>query len=178
MVITKLELQQALSARNAELEAARLRIAELEGDKAALQSELRASQAEAEMFARNALNFEQRLNVAEFQAGSLSSIIETLPGFVKPTDEAFGTFARCAKDAIETLRIDVHVRIAELAAANEAITIAKNLQRRCDAIETKPEAPKRDARKVYEFDPAKPGDFKRASQMARENGGSVRRIGQ
>jgi hypothetical protein len=36
--ITKLELQQALAARNAELEAARLRIAELEGDVAALKS--------------------------------------------------------------------------------------------------------------------------------------------
>jgi uncharacterized protein involved in exopolysaccharide biosynthesis len=38
--ITKLELQQALAARNTELEAARLRIAELEGDVAALKSKL------------------------------------------------------------------------------------------------------------------------------------------
>ena len=37
--ITKLELQQALAARNAELEAARLRIAELEGDVAALKAQ-------------------------------------------------------------------------------------------------------------------------------------------
>jgi hypothetical protein len=38
--ITKIELQQALTARNGELEAARLRIAELEGDVAALKSQL------------------------------------------------------------------------------------------------------------------------------------------
>ena len=38
--ITKLELQQALTARNAELEAARLRIATLEGDVAALSAKL------------------------------------------------------------------------------------------------------------------------------------------
>jgi hypothetical protein len=38
--ITKLELQQALTARNTELEAARLRIAELKGDVAALKSKL------------------------------------------------------------------------------------------------------------------------------------------
>lgn len=38
MTITKLELQQALSARNEQLAAARLRIAELEGDVSALKS--------------------------------------------------------------------------------------------------------------------------------------------
>ncbi len=37
---TKLELTQLLSARNSELEAARVRIAELEGDVAALKSQL------------------------------------------------------------------------------------------------------------------------------------------
>jgi uncharacterized protein involved in exopolysaccharide biosynthesis len=37
---TKLELTQLLTARNADLEAARLRIAQLEGDVAALQSRL------------------------------------------------------------------------------------------------------------------------------------------
>lgn len=37
---TKLELQQALAARNGELEAARLRIAELEGDVMALKGQL------------------------------------------------------------------------------------------------------------------------------------------
>lgn len=36
--ITKLELQQALTVRNTELEAARLRIAELEGDVASLKA--------------------------------------------------------------------------------------------------------------------------------------------
>ncbi len=40
MRTTKLELSQALQARNAELEAARLRIAELEGDVAALKAKL------------------------------------------------------------------------------------------------------------------------------------------
>ena len=40
MRTTKLELTQALQARNVELEAARLRIAELEGDVAALKSQL------------------------------------------------------------------------------------------------------------------------------------------
>lgn len=40
MRTTKLELAQALQARNAELEAARLRIAELEGDVAALKAKL------------------------------------------------------------------------------------------------------------------------------------------
>lgn len=45
--ITKLELQQALAARNAELETARLRIAELEGDVAALKTQVaRASSAQ------------------------------------------------------------------------------------------------------------------------------------
>lgn len=38
--ITKLELQQALNERNAQLEAARLRIAELEGDVAVLKGQL------------------------------------------------------------------------------------------------------------------------------------------
>lgn len=38
--VTKLELSQALAARNTELEAARLRIAELEGDVAALNAKL------------------------------------------------------------------------------------------------------------------------------------------
>lgn len=37
---TKLELQQALAERNTQLEAARLRIAELEGDVAALKGQL------------------------------------------------------------------------------------------------------------------------------------------
>lgn len=40
MRTTKLELQQALAARNTELEAARLRIAELEGDVMALKGQL------------------------------------------------------------------------------------------------------------------------------------------
>lgn len=42
--ITKLELQQALSERNAQLEAARLRIAELEGDINVLRMRLGAVQ--------------------------------------------------------------------------------------------------------------------------------------
>lgn len=46
--ITKLELQQALAARNTELEAARLRIAELEGDVAALQAQLGRERAHVE----------------------------------------------------------------------------------------------------------------------------------
>ena len=37
--LTKIELAQALAARNTELEAARLRIAELEGDVAALKAQ-------------------------------------------------------------------------------------------------------------------------------------------
>jgi hypothetical protein len=86
---TKLELAQALAERNAQLEAARLRIAELEGDKAALQSKLEA--------------FKQ-----------LST-------------------KRSAKQNAS--------------------------------------APKR----VYEFDPAVPGDFVRASNEAKKNGGTVRR---
>lgn len=42
---TKLELSQALTARNTELEAARLRIAELEGDVAALTAKLERAEA-------------------------------------------------------------------------------------------------------------------------------------
>lgn len=53
--ITKLELQQALAARNAELEAARLRIAELEGDVAALKAQVaRAGSAQRGAPARSA----------------------------------------------------------------------------------------------------------------------------
>jgi predicted nuclease with TOPRIM domain len=45
---TKIELSQALAARNTELEAARLRIAELEGDVSALQAQLGRERAHVE----------------------------------------------------------------------------------------------------------------------------------
>ena len=48
MRTTKLELSQALTARNTELEAARLRIAELEGDVAALTAQLGRERAHTE----------------------------------------------------------------------------------------------------------------------------------
>lgn len=49
---TKLELQQALAARNTELEAARLRIAELEGDVTALKAQLNKRPAQRAVYVR------------------------------------------------------------------------------------------------------------------------------
>lgn len=49
---TKLELTQLLAARNGELEAARLRIAELEGDVAALKGQLAKQPAQRAVYVR------------------------------------------------------------------------------------------------------------------------------
>jgi hypothetical protein len=137
MAITKLELQQALNARNAELETARLRIAQLEGDVAVLQRNYASACATIEDD-DSSLREAALARLVEHHAGLNNSTWANVP---------FEEFMELARKGFA-------------------------------AKQPKTDAPKRDARKVYEFDPAVPGDFKRASQAARECGGVVRRAGQ
>ena len=76
MRTTKLELAQALQARNTELEAARLRIAELEGDVAALTSQLGRERADNEKLREGIDGLQAHVGIADHTIGQLEAKLE------------------------------------------------------------------------------------------------------
>lgn len=114
--VTVLELQQRLAAAQQESQALRVQLSTAEGALslktervAALESELRATAAEADMFGRNALNFEVGLNEAERREAELALIVESLADLDKDTwtnteHAEFCSLARSMRPAVRVRR--------------------------------------------------------------------------
>lgn len=87
--------------------------------------------------------------------------------------------ARITKAQLEQQLAAAALRIEQLTAECNALTTECDQLRRqlrtAEAAEQYQAARLKATRPVYEFDPALPGDFTRASQLARANGGTVRR---
>jgi hypothetical protein len=159
---TNLELQLALNERNAQLEAARLRIAELEGD---LDAARFVHNREVSLLNDTIERWRPQLNAADellgaAQRAGLQFIVIGAksdlddPAYISEPfaawDAAWREMAACGYPLV---RIDIVREETKRSAKQNA------------------SAPKR----VYEFDPAVPGDFVRASNEAKKNGGMVRR---
>lgn len=122
MRTTKLELQQALAARNAELETARLRIAELEGDVAALDAKL--ERATFAIIDSDVARGEMLAEVAQLKARpQLIKVVYAHPERGAPTRSAYVPREPSA-EVLE--RRVLMARAKELAAAGKRVVVRGN----------------------------------------------------
>ena len=78
-----------------------------------------------------------------------------------------------AKSMTKTQLVDENIRLrAECERLDTALTAALNY---VDALKKREAKPSRTTRPVFEFNPNVVGDFARATKLAKEQGGSVRR---